>query len=190
MEHIYEGVWIVHFLTYLSSVEKIPCDVLERLFFTEWHRPGESTPQPAWIKELMASLGSTQNQNDLVFLWADINGAKYRIFDIDNDIIREKGTNGFASINAHSKIKRIATVGRVMAYMQHHEIGEKLLSTAQNIERTLADIIANLQNFIQEPQLSMMGRLKDSGVLVARHRKWLNGFLGERNDLAITSMSR
>jgi hypothetical protein len=178
MEHIYEGAWISNFLSWLEKTEKIPCTDMHDIFFTP---RSTNNAGASWAQALMHSLGSTTNQADLVFLWKYENGMKRLLFS-DNDII---ASTRWRTSDAEWKIKKIATVGRAMAYMGEPDIGAKLLDSAKRVEATLNAMVASLP----AATLERLGDLGEADEMARRHRRWLNGFMVSRNEVARTSMS-
>lgn len=181
-EHIYEGNWMVNFLRFLHEKEGFSCPDMKALFFTADATNNAGT---TWAQALMESLGSQVNQNLLVFLRQNINGAKFRIFMDDNDMIAEEP---FQADKASGKMERIATMGRAIDYMAQPQIGSIVLDTAKSVEETLNE----LAKAAAESD-ALKGKLKhlESGTkLASKHRDWLNGFMQTRNAIATDSMKR
>jgi hypothetical protein len=176
MEHVYEGHWILKFLRYLQVSEDIDCDDMDTIFF----KPATTNNDGVtWAQALMESLGSTKNQELLVFLRQNINGAKHRIFEDGNNII---GSQGFKAASPIDKLGKIAIVGRALDYMSHPSVGEKLLATAENIERTLDALVSS------PDAKGKLGDIAEGDNLKEKHRKWLHSFMKSRNSFAIKQM--
>lgn len=185
MEHIYEGNWIVNFLRDLVDSEKVGCQEMKDIFFQEGISTNNARAD-SWIKAIMASLGSTVNQNLLVFLRQNINGAKYRIFLEGNDIIDEQRSWRPAAPTA--KLEKLAVVGRAMDYLHQDDVGKKLKATAEKVEATLEALVAAAKN--NEDLKKALGKYAEPGKLAKKHRAWLSTFMSERNEVARTSMMR
>jgi hypothetical protein len=171
MEHIYEGNWILNFLRHLQQTEDLDCSDMETLFFTA---TTTNNAGKMWVQALMESLDSRTNQDMLVFLRQNINGAKFRIFNDGDSIIAAEGFDAASSVD---KLAKIAIVGRALDYLAHPSIGKKLLATAQSVEDTLNALAA------QNPE-GLLGPLAEKGVLEKKHREWLHGFMSTRNAFA------
>jgi hypothetical protein len=176
MEHVYEGHWILNFLRYLQVSEDIDCDDMDTIFFTPATTNNDGV---TWAQAIMESLGSTKNQDLLVFLRQNINGAKHRIFEDGNNII---GSEGFHAASLTDKLGKIAIVGRALDYLSHPSVGEKLLATAENIERTLDALVSS------PDAKSRLGTVAEGDNLKEKHRKWLHSFMKSRNSFATKQM--
>jgi hypothetical protein len=185
MEHIYEANWVARFLRDLTESSGLGCKDVKRIFFDT---PTNDPLASNWAQALMESLGSAINQDDLVFLWDDINRAKAVIFGPGDIIAKDRWAasewyNGKGTTTIHDaswRVNKIATIGRAMDYMAQPAVGTKLLLTVSRIERTLKTLNAKLSG----PDLAMAGNL------ALHHRNWFNRTMAERNVFAAGEMSR
>lgn len=181
-EHIYEGNWIVNFLKHLHDKEHLTCPDMKALFFSD---TTTNNAGKTWVQAMMESLGSNVNQDLMVFLKQNINGAKFRMFMDGNDIIGERD---FTNDKAKEKMEKMAVVGRAIDYMAEPHIGDILLDTAKKVEDTLNHMAAAVA-----ADANLKGKLKhlESGTTLAKlHRSWLNDFMSARNAVATKSMIR
>jgi hypothetical protein len=185
MEHIYEANWIPRFLKDLPRSSDLNCADIKRLFFTETKTSiGVNT---TWAQALMQSLGSTVNQDDLVFLWNDINRVKNVIFD-DGDVIAKQRWDAHVwtagkKVETHSpewRLNKIATIGRAMDYMAQGNVGKKLLLTVERVEKTLDALVVTLEG----------DNKKAAGYLSGLHRKWFNENMSSRTRKLVGDMKR
>ncbi|KAF2793535.1 hypothetical protein K505DRAFT_375265 [Melanomma pulvis-pyrius CBS 109.77] len=181
MEHIYEGNWILNFLRYLHESENISCDDMASIFFAP---ASTNNAGDTWIQAIMESLGSTVNQDLLVFLRQNINGAKHRIFEDGNNIIEEAK---FRNAKPTEKLARIATVGRALDYLAQPAVGSKLKKTAEKVEETLNALVAAIA---ASQDAGKLGDLASGDKLAKKHRKWLHSFMSSRNGVATRSVKR
>jgi phage anti-repressor protein len=182
MEHIYEGNWIVNFLRELVDNESVACDEIQNIFF----EPNRGGSGDKWIKEIMASLGSTQNQDLLVFLRQNLNSAKYRIFMDGNDIIGDDTWR--TAVENKNMLEKIATVGRAMDYLEKDDVGERLKKTVIKIEETLNKLVDAAES--NEDLKKALGKYAKKGLLADKHRDWLSKFMASRNAHAQTQISK
>jgi hypothetical protein len=187
MEHIYEANWIPRFLKDLPRSSGLNCADIKRIFFSETTTNiGVST---TWAQALMESLGSTINQDDLVFLWDDINRVKNVIFD-DGDVIAKQRWDAHVwtvgkkkKVETHSpewRLNKIATIGRAMDYMAQGNVGKKLLMTVERVEKTLDALVATLGKDDKDK----------AGDLGGLHRRWFNENMSSRNRKLVGDMKK
>lgn len=185
MEHIYEGNWILGFFRELEKDQDIECGDIKDIFFSD-KRGAPQGADDKWIREIMASLGSTQNQDLLVFLRQNINEAKNRMFTDGNDVIADDTFK--AAMKNGQMFNRIATVGRAMDYMGQDDVAERLKQTAIKVEAALDQLAAAAQT--NEELKKALGKYAQKGVLAKKHRTWLSTFLASRNTHVQTQISK
>ncbi|KAF2735733.1 hypothetical protein EJ04DRAFT_575886 [Polyplosphaeria fusca] len=182
-EHIYEGVFILNFLNHLHTSESLSCSAIDKLFFTPTTTNNKGKN---WAMALMESLGSATNLNDLVFLRQNINGAKARILDDNNNII---GHEVFRAAPGTQKLELMAVAGRALSYLSQPAIGALMRDTAARVEDTLDALVAFAASAENTEYATALGKFTQAGALAATHRASLSGFVRSRNSVARKSMS-